>query len=72
MGNVVVRLTTDDHLIWGVVLCLLDNEGYRHTHTHTQYVSPVSFLGQQWVPQHISYSRYTYIVSVFIVALKSS
>jgi hypothetical protein len=35
MGNVVVRLTTDNHLIWGVVLCILDNEGYRHTHTHT-------------------------------------
>ena len=43
-------------------LCMLDNQGYRHT--HSEYVKLISFPLQQWVHEGARMLRYTYIASL--------
>jgi len=38
---------------------MLDNLGYTHTHTHSQYVILIDFLLQRWLQEPASILRYT-------------
>jgi hypothetical protein len=58
------RQAADDNIAH--VHCMMDNYGYIHTHTHTQYAIIIAFPLQQWLQERSLLLRYTYFARIVI------
>jgi hypothetical protein len=65
--NCTVGQATDDSMIWHMyIACWIP----KATSTYSEYVTSVTFSLQQWLYEHASMLRYTYIACLFYANAK--
>ena len=51
--------------VWRMrIVCWIPKAIYTHTHTHSEYATPIAFTLQQWLHERASMLRYTYIACI--------